>query len=100
MCSVVALAMSLPRLLLVLIWYLTDPRWTRVISSKWLLLAGVLFMPYSTLAYVLIDHYGKEGVSFDKKPHVVILLVAVAVDISAWGLGERWRRRRNKKSAE
>lgn len=97
MCSIVALAMSLPRLFLVLIWYLTDPRWTNVIDSKWLGIGGFLLLPYTTLAYVLIDHWGKEGVSFDRKPHVVILLVALAVDISAWGLGERFRRRGNKK---
>jgi hypothetical protein len=82
MCIVVLLGALLPRLTLALLWFFGD--WTRVLAPWWLGFLGFLFLPYTTLAYVVIHHWS-GNVSVQNMAHLVIVLVALLVDVGAWG---------------
>ena len=93
MCLVVLLGAMVPRLTLAAIWLFTEPRWTNVLSPWWLGLLGVLFLPYTTLAYVAIHHWSGD-VSVQSMPHLILMLVALLIDVGAWGGSHRHMRRR------
>jgi hypothetical protein len=82
MCLVVLLGALVPRVTLALLWLFKD--WTRVLSPWWLGVLGFLLLPYTTLAYVLIHHWSGD-VSVQYMPHLVIMIVAVLIDVGAWG---------------
>jgi hypothetical protein len=90
MCFAVVLGALLPRVTLALLWFLTE--WTRVLNV-WLGLAGFLLLPYTTLAYVLIHHVSGD-VSTSNMVHLVIMIVALLIDVGAWGGGRRHYRNR------
>ncbi len=92
MCLMVVLGALLPRLTLAALFLFTE--WTRVLQPWWLALAGFLFLPYTTLAYVLIDHWSGT-VSAQNMAHLVIMLVALVVDIGHWHGGRRHLRSRD-----
>ena len=85
--------MLLPRVTLVLLWLFTDPAWTRVLHPWWLGFLGFLALPYTTLAYVLI-HQWAGNVSLHVVSHLIVILVALVFDISAWGGGRTHYRTR------
>ena len=91
MCLVVLLGALVPRVTLALLWLLTE--WTRVLSPWWLGFLGFLFLPYTTLAYVVIAHYS-GAVTSQSIAHLVIMLVALLVDFGAWGGSRRHYRSR------
>lgn len=91
MCFVVLLGALLPRVTLALLWFLTE--WTRVLHPAWLGLLGFLFLPYTTLAYVLVANYS-GGVDTSNMAHLVIMIVAVLIDVGAWGGSHRHYRSR------
>jgi hypothetical protein len=86
MCFVVLLGAILPRLTLVLVWLFTT--WTQVLQPWWLGFLGFLFVPCTTLAYVLI-HLESGQVTLQSFAHVAILVVALLLDSGAWGGGRR-----------
>jgi hypothetical protein len=92
MCLVVLLGALLPRVTLVFLWLLTE--WTSVLHPWWLGFLGFLFLPYTTLAYVLIHHYSGT-VSVDNMVHLILMIVAIVVDLGAWGGSSRARRARS-----
>jgi hypothetical protein len=57
-----------------------------VLNPWWLGFLGFLALPYTTLAYVLIHHWS-GGVSVNSMAHVILILVALVFDVSAWGGG-------------
>jgi len=92
MCLVVLLGALLPRVTLALLYLMTE--WTRAVFEPWWLgLLGFIFLPYTTLAYVLIHHYSGT-VSVQNMPHLVIMIVAILIDIGAWGGGHKHYRSR------
>jgi hypothetical protein len=63
MCGCLALLIgsAAPRFTIFLIWIFSD--WTsRAFESFWVGFAGFLLLPYTTLLYVLMDHW-QDGVS-------------------------------------
>ena len=91
MCFVVLLGMLLPRVTLALLWLFTF--WTHVLEPWWLGFLGFLVLPYTTLAYVLIHHWS-GGVTVHSMAHLILILVALAIDIGAWSGGSsRYRSR-------
>jgi hypothetical protein len=91
MCLVVLFGALLPRVTLALLWFFTE--WTRVVVPAWFCFLGFLFLPYTTLAYVLIANYSGP-VSAQNMVHLVIMLVALLVDFGAWGGSHRHYRSR------
>jgi hypothetical protein len=82
MCLFVLLGALLPRVTLVLLWLFTEL--TRVLEPAWLGILGFLFLPYTTLAYVLIYHYS-GAVTVQNMAHLIIMIIAVLADLGAWG---------------
>ncbi len=84
-CCLVALATLLgPRLLLFGAWLFTH--WYNAFDSWWVALLGWLFLPYTSLAwmYVYFNHHGRvEG------GYLILLILAVLVDVGAFGGGHR-----------
>ena len=93
MCLVVLLGAMLPRVTLALLWLFTEPSWTRVLQPWWLGLLGFLALPYTTLAYVAIAHWS-GAVSTSNMGHLIVMLVALVIDIGAWGGSHKHYRRR------
>jgi hypothetical protein len=91
MCFIVLLGALVPRITLVLLYLFTE--WTKVLHPAWLALLGFLFLPYTTLAYVAIARYS-GSVSVDNMAHLVIMLVALLIDVGAWGGGHKHYRSR------
>ncbi len=92
MCLYVAIGLVAPRLALALVWLFRN-EWLDPVRPWWLALLGVLFLPFTLLAYTLI--YAAAG-QVDGLAHMVILLVALFLDVGAWSKG---RRKRTKRSA-
>ena len=86
MCLAVLLGLIVPRVTLVLLWFFTN--WTEVLRPWWLGLLGFFFVPFTTLAYVLIHH--AAGSVETSVGHLLILAVALAMDVGSWG-GTRWK---------
>ena len=76
-----------PRFALVLVEMFTD--WNdRAFDSFWIGFAGWLFLPYTTLAYVLMDQWGDPISGFGW----VVVAFAFIVDLGSWfGAGTRKR---------
>lgn len=83
-CLAFVLALVLPRLTLFLIWVFTG--WVAAtFRGGWFWpVLGFFFMPYTTLAFVggVVD--GGFGPVW-----IVIIVIAMIVDISHWGMGYR-----------
>ncbi len=90
MCFYVALGFVFPRLALALLW-LFRGEWTAVLQPWWLGLLGFLFLPFTTLAYVLIHAATGDVAGLG---HMVILLVALSMDLGIWR-GSRKKRARD-----
>jgi len=88
MCCLVALLLLLGPRAGILVWWLVDqPRWERAFDTFLIPLLGFFLLPWTTLAYVLVFPGGIEGFDF------VWLIIAVLVDLGAYGGGYRNRSR-------
>jgi len=86
-CLLLILVLAFPRVVLALLFLLTNYI-TRVIDNLIVLILGFIFLPLTTLAYCWLVNSHRpltDGVN------VVILIIAVLVDFG--GLGGGWRRR-------
>ena len=89
-CIVAIIALLFPRVLIVVLWFLTD--WFNGVFNGLLIpILGFLFMPVTTLWYsVVINYYGGEWNNIA----VVGMVVAVVIDLSTTGGSYRSRQRR------
>jgi hypothetical protein len=74
----------------ILVWWLLDPvRWQLAFGNNFLLpLLGLLFLPWLTLAYVLVAPGGIVGLDW------IILGLGLLIDLGQWsGSGYRHRGR-------
>jgi hypothetical protein len=88
-CLLVIVAAAFPRVILVLMFLLSDYL-QRAYHGLLIPVLGFFFLPLTTLAYAWMTntHMPVEGVN------LLILVVAVVVDIGGLGSGEYHRRRR------
>jgi hypothetical protein len=88
-CLLVIIAAAFPRVILVLMFLLSNYL-QRAYHSLLVPLLGFFFLPLTTLVYAWMTntHMPLEGVN------LIILVVAVIVDIGGLGGGEYHRRRR------
>jgi hypothetical protein len=93
MCCLVALAGLISPRLVLLLWWLFDPaRWTSLFDNLIVPVLGFIFLPWTTLAYVLFAPTGFGGLA----PIVVVL--AVLIDAGTYGGGAFGNRRRDQRS--
>lgn len=83
-CLVFVLALVLPRLTLFLIWLFSGWIGAAFRGSWFWPILGFFFMPYTTLAYIGGTLGGGIGPAW-----MVLIIIAVIVDISHWGVGYR-----------
>ncbi len=88
MCSIVAIIMLIgPRANIILWWIFNDSRWSQTFDTFLLPVLGFIFLPWTTLAYVLVFPDGIHGLD------VALLILAFLGDIGAYGGGYRNRDR-------
>jgi len=86
-CLFALLAAGAPRLALILIWLFTD--WIgRAFDSFIIPLLGFIFLPLTTVIYILVSPGGLS--TFD----IILLVVGVIMDLGSYGGGAYGRRRR------
>ena len=87
-CLFALLAAGAPRLALILMWIFTN--WVgRAFDNQIIVpLLGLIFLPLTTVIYVLVYPGGLSGFDW------VLLIVGVLIDLGAYGSGARGRRRR------
>lgn len=87
-CILVVIALLFPRLLIVVLWLLTD--WfTGVFDSVLVPILGFIFLPISTLWYsVVVNQYGGQWTTLN----IILMVLAVILDLGSWGGGYKKRR--------
>jgi hypothetical protein len=88
-CCLVALLMFFgPRLALASAWFMSN--WYQAFDSRLLALAGWVFLPWTSLAwiYVYFHHHGVLSGGY-----VLLVVLGVALDLGTFGGSHRARRR-------
>lgn len=89
MCCVLTVVLFLgPRLGIVFWWLFNPSRWNLVFDSLILPVLGFLFLPWTTLMYVLVGANGVAGFDW------FLLILALLGDLGAYGGGGYGNRRR------
>jgi hypothetical protein len=87
-CLFALLAAGAPRLALILMWLLT-PWVTRAFRGQFIVpLLGFIFLPLTTVIYVLVSPRGLSGFDW------ILLIVGVLIDLGSYGGGAYGRRER------
>lgn len=87
MCCILAVIITLgPRLGLLLWWLLSPLRFDFLFDSIWWPILGIIFAPWTTLAYVAIGVNGVHGLDW------ILIVIGILADISSYG-GSAWGNR-------
>jgi hypothetical protein len=79
MCAILLAALLGPRVINV-VWWLLDPsRWASAFGGPLVPILGVLFLPWTTLAYVLVAQGGLTGLEF------IVVVIGFFVDLGTYG---------------
>ncbi|MFR9805417.1 hypothetical protein ACL02T_24495 [Pseudonocardia sp. RS010] len=89
MCLLVGLLLFGPRVVDVLWWLLDPVRWDATFGTVLWPIIGIVFLPLTTLIYVLVAPGGIAGLD------AVWLALAFLVDLSGYAGGRRYGRRRS-----
>ncbi len=91
----IAGCLSIPRVVLLLVWLLTDYTNAAYLNAGrfWLLALGFVFMPLTALAWGLLVHFGHDTAEW----WPVVVIAAVLFDL---GLLDRWIRQEKKHKRE
>ena len=81
-CAIGILALLGPRFLL-FVWWLVEPaRWGIAFGNDWFFgLLGFIFVPWTTLAYVIVAPGGVDGADW------LLIAFGLVVDVMTWGGG-------------
>jgi hypothetical protein len=93
MCLFFGLLLFGPRLVGVLWWLFQPLRWDASFATFLIPLLGLVFLPWTTVMYVLVAPGGIHGLD------VIWLLLAVLADVASYGGGVYGRSRRRTMSA-
>ncbi len=92
MCCVISLLVFIGPRLAAIAWYFTDnARWANAFSNILVPILGVLILPWTTLAYVLMSPGGVQGLQW------LVVVFGFLLDVGAFtggGVSNRNRRRR------
>ena len=92
MCFIVLLGLAIPRVVLFFLWLFRGQWIDAAIQPWWLGFLGLLILPYTTLAYVLVHH---NAGTVDGLGHLIILALAFLLDTGTWGGASRRRPKRD-----
>jgi hypothetical protein len=80
MCLLLAIFVLLGPRALIFFWWLVEPvRWQATFQSAFVPIIGLLFLPWTTIMYVLVFPGGIEGLDW------LWLGIGLAVDIASYG---------------
>lgn len=90
MCCVLSILAVFGARLAAVAWYFVDtPRWSAAFSSIWWPILGVIFLPWTTMAYVLMSpDGGVDGLQW------AVVVLGLLIDLGALGGGNYSRRNR------
>lgn len=91
-CLLVLAGFFVPRVVLALLWVLTD-WWSRAFDGWLWPVLGFLFMPYTTLAYLIGRVHGDGQISGG---YLVLLIIAVFLDLGMHGASGKKAQRKQK----
>lgn len=80
-CAITTLFLLGPRFAGVVWWILSSDRWNAAFGSIIWPILGIIFLPWTTLAYVLVVPNGVSGLE------VLILLAAIVADVLSYAGG-------------
>jgi hypothetical protein len=80
-CITILVGALAPRLALLAGWSNDQPYWDSVFGSQLWLLAGFLFLPWTTLIYGLVAPNGLTLLN------IVFLVLGLVADLTTWGIG-------------
>jgi hypothetical protein len=89
-CLIGCLALSVPRLVLLVLWLFTDYIGRAFERNVWFLL-GFVFLPCTTLAYA----WARNSNGTVEGGYLAVVIVGVLFDLGIIGFGPRARRRRD-----
>ncbi len=80
-CFITAIGIVIPRVVMVA-WWLIDPaRWGSIFDSILLPALGFVFVPWTTLWYVVFQPTGFGPAT------LLLLVIALLADLGTWGVG-------------
>ncbi len=86
MCCLAAVVLFLgPRAGVLLWWLFARARWDSAFDSIVIPILGLIFLPWTTLAYVLVFPGGLSALDW------ILVIVAILVDLGSYGGGYRNR---------
>lgn len=86
-CLLALLVFFGPRVVLVFAWLFTD--WYSAVGSTLVALAGLIFMPWTMLAWMYTYFHNGGHAS---GVYVILLIIGVIADFGAYGGGSRYKR--------
>ncbi len=86
-CLLVILALLGPRAGIILWWLFDMSRWSSAFNTIIWPILGFIFLPWTTLAYVLVFSRGISGLDW------LVLVIGLLVDLGSYGGGYKKRRR-------
>lgn len=90
MCCILSLLLLIGPRIAGIAWYLTDlARWNAAFSSILWPIAGLIFLPWTTMAWVFMSSGGVNGLDW------IVIALAFLLDIGAFGGGGYSRRHRD-----
>ena len=87
MCCLVTILFLLGPRAVDIVWWIVNPgRWSHTFSSAIWPILGIIFLPWTTMMYVIVAPGGVKGIDW------LWIVLAVLVDVMFWG-GGAWRNR-------
>jgi hypothetical protein len=80
-CLVGCLAMIGPRFAAIVWWILDSALWARAFDTVLVPIVGILFLPWTTLAYVFVSPGGIGGIDW------LWIGIGIMLDLFSWGGG-------------
>jgi hypothetical protein len=80
-CILIAIAATFPRLGLLIIWIFTD--WIQQTFTSWVWpLLGLIFLPFTTMLYVMVDVSSRGNITFGGW---LLVILGAILDLAHWG---------------
>ncbi len=79
MCIILSAAVLGPRAINILWWLLDSARWNATFSNILVPILGIAFLPWTTLAYVLVAEGGITGLD------VFVVVIGFFIDLGTYG---------------
>ena len=86
-CLLVVIALIGPRAGIILWWLFDMSRWASAFHSFIWPLLGFIFLPWTTLAYILVFPQGINGLD------LLALILGIIIDLGSYGGGYKKRRK-------